>query len=57
MNINELTDRIYDTLFQNTNNPQFPMDEVEDQFVSAKNGAIMIKIDGKKYMVKIQEKI
>jgi hypothetical protein len=52
-----LTDRIYDTLFENKQNPQFPIDKIEDQFVSADNNIIMIKINDEKFYIRVLRQV
>lgn len=53
MNKKEMTDRVYDTLMQNTSNPlwdnhePFDIDEVTDAEVSAEIGVIWLALDDK----------
>ena len=53
MDIKELTDRIYDTLFGNKQHPQFPIDKIDDQYVSAGEGVIVIKIKDQEFSIRV----
>jgi len=44
MEENEITNRIYDTLLKNTDNPQFPFNEIEDQEIDWENNIISFRI-------------
>ena len=57
MNKIEITDRIYDTLFENKQHSQFPVNDIMEQFVNANNSTIGFDIGNKRYIIKISETI
>lgn len=55
MEENEIASRIYDTLMKNTDNPQFPINEIIYQEIDCENNIISFRIGNADYNIIIKK--
>ncbi len=51
----EIANRIYDTLLKNTDNPQFPFNEIEEQEIDCENNIISFRIGKSDFNIIVKE--
>lgn len=55
MEENEITSRIYDTLMLNTDNPQFPTEEISEEEIDCENNIISFRIGKADYNIIVKK--